>query len=57
MGTYRTTWQCSKCGAVVNTVQEDAGFCRGYGSGQLQDGPCPKGGSHEWHELTHGTWD
>ena len=56
MGTYATTWQCSKCGAVVPTVQKNAGFILGYGSGQLKDGPCPKGGSHEWHELTEGRW-
>ena len=26
MSTYSTTWQCRKCGAVVNTRQRNAGF-------------------------------
>lgn len=57
MSTYSTTWQCLKCGAVVHTRQKDAGFLYGYGSSQLQSGPCPAGGDHEWNELTHGTWE
>ena len=56
MATYKTTFQCAKCGAIVPTIQHGAGFLRGYGSGQLQDGPCPAGGSHDWHELTKGEW-
>jgi hypothetical protein len=56
MSTYKTTYQCTKCGAIVPTVQPHAGFWRGYGSGQLKDGPCPAGGSHDWHELTEGKW-
>jgi hypothetical protein len=54
--TYSTVYQCSKCSAVVPTSQPDAGFIRGYGTGQLKDGPCPAGGSHDWHELTQGKW-
>lgn len=56
MSTYVTTWQCSKCGAVVRTVQENAGFVNGYGSGKLKSGPCPAGGDHDWNELTKGEW-
>lgn len=56
MSTYSTSWQCRKCGAVVHTRQEGAGFWRGYGSSQLKSGPCPAGGDHEWNELTNGTW-
>lgn len=56
MSTYKTTWQCAKCGVVVSTVQKDAGFWLGYGRGQLADGPCPRGDSHDWHELTRGEW-
>ena len=55
-GTYRTTWQCHKCMTCVTTIQENAGFVLGYGSGQLQDGPCAAGGYHDWHELTVGEW-
>ena len=54
MSTYRTTWQCKKCGAVVSTEQIKAGFIRGYG--QPNSGPCPMGGSHEWNELVSGKW-
>jgi len=54
MSTYTTTWQCSKCGAVVPTQQREAGFIRGYGT--PNSGPCPSGGSHEWHELVQGQW-
>ncbi len=57
MSTYSTTWQCRKCGAIVHTRQKSAGFLYGYGSSQLQSGPCPAGGDHEWHELTQGTWE
>lgn len=56
MGTYKTTWQCAKCGVTVTTIQPNAGACYGYGSGQLQDGPCPAGGDHDWNELTKGEW-
>ena len=56
MSTYSTTWQCCKCGAVVSTQQEGAGFWRGYGSGQLRSGPCPAGDSHDWRELVEGKW-
>lgn len=56
MSTYITTWQCRKCGAVVRTVQRNAGFLQGYGTRQLQPGPCPGGGDHDWHELTKGQW-
>ncbi len=56
MSTYKTIYQCAKCGAQVPTVQPKAGFWRGYGTAQLQDGPCPAGGSHDWHELTKGQW-
>ena len=56
MSTYITTWQCVKCGATVKTVQPKAGPIRGYGTGQLQSGPCPAGGDHDWHELTIGQW-
>ena len=54
MGTYRTTWQCSKCGAVIPTVQRNAGFLNGYG--KPKDGPCPAGGNHDWYEIVEGTW-
>jgi len=54
MSTYTTTWQCKKCGAVVSTQQENAGFWRGYG--MPNSGPCPAGDSHEWHELVAGKW-
>ena len=54
MSTYSTTWQCSKCGAVVSTQQEGAGFIRGYG--RPNSGPCPAGDSHDWHELVQGKW-
>lgn len=37
------TYQCTKCGAIVPTVQPHAGFLNGYGRGQLKDGPCPAG--------------
>ena len=56
MSTYRTVWQCTKCGAQIPTVQRDAGFWRGYGKSQLRSGPCPGGGDHEWNELTEGSW-
>lgn len=56
MSTYITTWQCVKCGAIVTTKQPNAGFWHGYGIRQLADGPCPKGGDHDWHELTQGKW-
>ncbi len=56
MSTYITTQQCVKCGAIVRTKQPHAGFWRGYGSSQLQNGPCPRGGDHEWHELTQGKY-
>lgn len=57
MSTYSTTWQCSKCGAIVNTRQRSAGFLYGYGSSQLKSGPCPAGGDHNWNELTEGRWE
>ncbi len=56
MSTYVTTWQCYNCRAIVRTVQKDAGFVNGYGSGQLKSGPCPCGDSHDWHEITEGEW-
>lgn len=55
-GTYKTTWQCHKCMTVVTTIQEDAGFIRGYGKEKLKKGPCAAGGDHDWHELTEGEW-
>lgn len=56
MSTYRTTFQCRKCGIAIPTVQRNAGFLYGYGSSQLKSGPCPAGGDHEWNEVTNGTW-
>lgn len=56
MSTYRTTFQCSKCGIAIPTVQRNAGFLYGYGTSQLKSGPCPAGGDHDWHEVTSGTW-
>ena len=55
-GTYKTTWQCHKCMTTITTIQEDAGFIRGYGDRQLRQGPCAMGGDHDWHELTVGEW-
>lgn len=54
MGTYRTTWYCTKCCINIQTVTPNAGFGNGYG--KPKDGPCPKGGYHDWQELSDGTW-
>lgn len=54
---YSTTWQCTKCGAMISTRQnQDGCFWTDTGRNQLNDGPCPAGGDHDWHEITKGIW-
>ena len=54
MSTLEVTRQCKKCGAVVHSVQRDAGFIRGYYT--TVDGECPAGGNHEWVNITEEVW-
>lgn len=42
---------------MISTRQnQDGCFWTDTGRNQLNDGPCPAGGDHDWHEITKGIW-
>lgn len=64
MGRLETWWMCSKCGTIFKTVETrkreiyltEEGW-RSYTSFIFKSaGSCPRGGEHEWIQLTVGRW-
>lgn len=54
MATLEVTRQCKKCGAIVHSVKQNAGFWNGYYT--TRDSECPAGGYHEWVNITEEAW-